>query len=499
MNPLSAKIRSRTALVVMVVLFFAAGLIGPFRYAMLYNFIPACMIGFATLIIYRKALRNSPALTICAIVAAAVVFHWYNIAHFGVSFEFDGKEYWSLARGLAEGHGFSGAVYRPPLYPAIVGLFITAGDARGLWVVIFQHAIVLAATIGTYALGRLFGFSRGASLIAASLMAMNSLLMQSAAFIMTEIVFMALAFLCVASLKLVFESPSTKRAIIMGSAFAAASYCRELLLPLFICGCMALALKKGKPGIRAALLSLLVFISATAPWCARNFFLNGHYEMSASFGVQAFTKATAFHLENPSGLFYKRIEAPLNNVLRDMGRLPYAAPKIPEDDWQINRVPHALMDSLRRYHGYSFFAASDVLGKAAMEGFIKRPVGYIYSIAQSFSTLLFTHRELYPSIKALLPVDKNRLPPFIARMAQGCVYVSGFLFLLFPLAALLRKKTLPSQWAPFYVVCMMYLLTAAVQIGFTRYSVPWEPLKILCAAFAVETAIGALTKNRLIS
>jgi hypothetical protein len=46
---------------------------------------------------------------------------------------------------------------------------------------------------------------------------------------------------------------------------------------------------------------------------------------------------------------------------------------------------------------------------------------------------------------------------------------------------------------------MMYLLTAAVQIGFTRYSIPWEPLKILCAAFAVETAISATTKNRLTS
>jgi hypothetical protein len=499
MNPPSAKIRPWTALAVIAAICCAALLVSPFRYAMLYNFIPVCMIGSVTLIIYRKALRNSPALTICALVAVAAVFHCYNIATFGVSFEFDGKEYWSLARGLAEGHGFSGAVYRPPLYPAMVGLFITAGDARGLWIVIFQHAIVLAAIAGTYALGRLFSFSNGASLIAASLMAVNSLLMQSTAFIMTEIVFMGLALGCLAALKLLFESPTTKRAILTGSAFAAASYCRGLLLPLFICGCMALALKKGKPGIRAAALSLLVFFGATAPWCVRNFLLGGHYAMSAGFGVQAFTKATAFHLENPSGRFYKRIEAPLDNVLRDMGRFPYTAPKIPEDDWQINRVPHALMDSLQRYHGYSFFAASDMLGKAAMEGFIKRPIGYVSSIAQSFSTLLFAHRELYPSIGALLPVDKNRLPPFIARMAQGGVYVSGFLFLLFPLAALLRKKTLPSQWAPFCVVCMMYLLTAAVQIGFTRYSIPWEPLKILCAAFAVETAIRFITKNRLTS
>jgi len=499
MNLPSEKIRPWTAIVLIAAICCAALLVSPFQYAMLYNFIPACLIGLVTLIIYRKALRNSPALTICALVAVAAVFHWYNIVNFGVSFEFDGKEYWSLARGLAEGRGFSGAVYRPPLYPAMVGQFITAGDEWGLWVVIFQHAIVLAAAIGTYALGRLFSFSKGASLIAVSFMAMNSLLLQSAAFIMTEIVFMGLALVCLAALKLLFESPTTKRAIVTGSAFAAASYCRGLLLPLLFCGCMALVLKKGKPGIRAAVLSLLVFFGATAPWCARNFFLGGHYAMSAGFGVQAFTKATAFHLENPSGRFYKRIEAPLNNVLRDMGRFPYAAPKIPEDDWQINRVPHALMDSLRRYHGYSFFGASDALGKAALEGFIKRPVGYLSSIAHSFSTLLFAHRELYPSIGALLPVDKNRLPPFIARMAQGCVYVSGFLFLLFPLAALLRKKTLPSQWAPFCVVCMMYLLTAAVQIGFTRYSIPWEPLKILCAAFAVETAISATTKNRLTS
>jgi len=124
------------------------------------------------------------------------------------------------------------------------------------------------------------------------------------------------------------------------------------------------------------------------------------------------------------------------------------------------------------------------------------------SIFSSCNTLLFSHRELYPDPGSIAPVDHPRMPLALTRAIKGMVYISGYVFLLFPIAVVLRRNFSFSVWAPFAVVCMMYFFTAAIQIGFTRYTIPWEPFKVLCAAYTVETAllyaIGRFTlKKRL--
>jgi 4-amino-4-deoxy-L-arabinose transferase-like glycosyltransferase len=460
-----------------------------FRFALFYNFLPLCFIGAAIAVFYRKATHKSPQWTLTLLIAAALFLHGLNLARFGVVPAFDSAEYLSLAHGFASGHGLSGSVYRPPLYPALAGLFMVAGDKNGLAVVLLQHVLLVLCVPGVYYSGRLFGFSREASLIASAFMVLNSLLMQSAGFIMTEIVFLFLVLACIAALKRLYEAPSIGMAIIVGLVFAAASYCRQLLFPVLLCGSAALVWKKGRRGVFAAAISIIVFFGATAPWCLRNLFSSGHYAMSASFGVQAFTKATAFHLEDVEGRSFKEIEKPFANVLVDMGRSSYRVPAVPEDDWLINRVPHALVDTLMRYHGCSYFAASDELGTVAIEGFKKHPARYLSSIFSSFGTLLFSHREIYPDAGSIAPVDHPRMPLALIRAIKGMVYISGYVFLLFPIAVVLRRNFSFSVWAPFTVVCMMYFFTAAIQIGFTRYTVPWEPLKILCAAYTVETAL----------
>jgi len=474
----------------------AAAVVPAFRYALLYNFVPLCFIGFAVTVYYRSATHGSPQWTLMLIIGLSLCFHGYNLISFGVAPEFDSKEYLSLAHSFASGHGLAGTVYRPPLYPALVGLSMVAGDTSGLIIVIFQHILLVACIPGIYWVGRLFGFSREACLIASMFIAVNSLLMQSAEFVMTEIVFLVLILGCFAGLKRLYKAPSIGKAIVVGLLFAAASYCRELLFPILLFGCTALVWKKGRRGFFAGLLSIVVFLGATAPWCLRNLISSGHYAMSASFGVQAFTKVTTFHLENPAGRYFKCLETPLSNVLKDMGRSNYSVPKVPEDDWQINRVPHTLMDTLESYHGFSFFAASDLLGKAALEGFYSHPAGYLSSILKSFGALLFSHREIYPDAGAIVPINHVLLPLVLIRAVKGMVYVSGYVFLLFPIAVALRQRASLSIWAPFALVCMMYLFTAAIQIGLTRYTIPWEPLKILCTAYIVETAIAAKTVLR---
>ena len=211
--------------------------------------------------------------------------------------------------------------------------------------------------------------------------------------------------------------------------------------------------------------------------------------MSASLGVQAFTKAITFRCLSENGRYFKKIEEPLANVIADLNVDLTAKNEHPEDDWNINRIPHALMDSLVGGRGYSYFGASALLGKAAFEGFLAHPYRYMSSVAEGFSTLLLSHRELYPSLPAFVPAATAKSSLLLRRFINGMVYVSGWIFALFPVAIVLRKGQWGALPAPFLVVCLMYAATAAVQIGFTRYTIPWEPLKLLCAAFVLETLV----------
>jgi hypothetical protein len=479
----SAISRTTIASTTLILLF----IIPTFRHAVFFNLAPLCMIGLAIVIVHRFIASELAKKTLTILVVGSLFLHAYNCYLFGVNFAFDSKEYWSLAQGFATGHGLGGLMYRPPLYPVLAGLFVVLGDHTGLFIVLFQHAILVACIPASYLVGRMFRFSRQASCIAAAFVTLNSLLMQAAGFIMTEIVFLALVLASVAILKRLYDKPSILLSILSGVMFAGATYCRQLLFPVLLGGLALIALKKGKQGIVFGCIALATYFAAIAPWCLRNFKISGQYAMSANFGAVAFTKASTFDCLDGQGKNFKQLEKPLENVLVDLNLTGLKTPAIPEDDWQVNRIPHALIDSLKTYHGFSYAQAGKLLGKAAMEGFIRHPLRYMSSVGNSFSALLFEHRDMYPDIKDIAPIDASNMYKLFARMLRGMVYVSGYVFLLFPIALVFRGNKKGGLLMPFWVVILMYGATAAIQIGLTRYTLPWEPLKALCAAYVVET------------
>jgi hypothetical protein len=256
----------------------------------------------------------------------------------------------------------------------------------------------------------------------------------------------------------------------------------------------------GKRGIILGFIAFSTYFIVTAPWCLRNFAISGHYTMSTSPGIQLFTKAVTYDCLDHTGNNFMKISAPFKNVLSDLSLTGFTTPEVPENDWTVNRVPHVLMDSLRLSHGYSFADASSLLGKTAIEGFMKHPLHYAASVWASLSTLLFNHHDMFPNSMFVMPLDNDKTPFLFKKFQQGIVYVSGFLFLLFPFAIIFRKTKSFELLIPFCIVCMMYTITATVQIGFTRYTVPWEPLKALCVAYLIETVLlpffntGVITK-----
>ncbi len=493
-------------LIVVLLIIAAFCFISSLRFSFFFNLIPLCSISLIVLIGYSciskhpvfknsgtaAQSKNLKPIMVMLILLCSIAFccNAYNCIRYGVDFAFDSNEYWSLAKSFASGHGLGGLLYRPPLYPVLVGIFILVGDQSGLAVIIVQHMLLILFVPGIYILGRKLGFKKQSALLAASLVAVNSLLLQAAGFIMTEIVFSALALASIMSLKRLYDQPSIQNSLIAAAAFAAATYCRQLLFPVLLCGVSLLAIQKGKRGAMLGMIALFAYFTALSPWSLRNFFISGSYTMSASFGVQAFTKASTFNCLDTGGTCHAKIAKPLSNVLVDLSLTGGALPAVPEDDWQVNRIPHVLIDSLETYHGFSYAGASALLGKTAIEGFMKHPVRYASGVVASFSTLLFAHRELYPDVKYLAPVKTGDGAGWMKRFVRGMVYVSGYVFLLFPFAFFFRGDRELMLFAPFCFVCLMYLATAAVQIGLTRYTIPWEPLKALCAAYVVETILA---------
>jgi len=61
--------------------------------------------------------------------------------------------------------------------------------------------------------------------------------------------------------------------------------------------------------------------------------------------------------------------------------------------------------------------------------------------------------------------------------------------ILFPLAAFFRCEKDYGLFVSFAMVCGMYFLTAAIQMGFTRYTIPWLPFTAMCGAYVVETIL----------
>jgi hypothetical protein len=478
-----------TRLLTAIALIIAACAAPSLRHAVCYNLLPLCAIGCGIALSGRISVNNASLWTLAIITVFAAAFHTYNLVHFGVGLEFDSKEYLSLGQSVAAGNGLSGSAYRAPLYPALIGLLMMVGDHSGLYVVILQHATLVLCVPAVYKLSRMHGFSGQSACIASGFMALNSLLMHAASFVMTEILFCALSLLALATLRRLYTSPSLGGSLAAGASFAAATYCRPLLFPVLAFGLLAFFLKKGKRGVLVGSVALIAYFGATAPWELRNLTTSGHYAMSAGLGVQAFTKAITFRCLDSRGLRYKRIEQPLLGVMKDMGIAEAGVAPIPEDDWKTNRIPHALMDSLTTHHGLSYFSAAELLRAAAFEGFAAHPKRYMSSIARSCITLLVSYREIHPSVGQIAPISPPPGYPMLQRILNGMVHVSGYCLLLFPFAALVRGAKNGALFIPFAVTCGMYFLTASIQIGFTRYTIPWLPLTAICAAYVVETIL----------
>jgi hypothetical protein len=204
----------------------------------------------------------------------------------------DRDAYLQIAHNLAEGRGFSSGnpphptAYRPPLYPLLLAGIFAAGGGIG-WVGVAQGMLGLGTVLLTLHVGRRLGLGN-ARYLAALLVALDPLLVQSAALPMTETLCACLVSLWLSvEVGAMHEGQAARqcgRQWLSGLIFGACCLCRPTflaLLPLFPIEGIAKRLrtstisagpwKSWRDPVRELRLPLLAGVAvALLPWMVRN-------------------------------------------------------------------------------------------------------------------------------------------------------------------------------------------------------------------------------------
>jgi hypothetical protein len=230
----------------------------------------------------------------------------------------------------------------------------------------------------------------------------------------------------------------------------------------------------------------------TAPWSIRNQVRFGTYGVSRSTGVHLFTKAIHYQLLDTAGPAFKTLRLPLGHAMADLNVDAASWRKAPEDAWEVNAVPHALKDSLMAYRGYSYVKADRLLARAGLEGISRHPGGYLVAVKDALAVMLFHHREIYPSAGMVVPGKILALLSFVPQVfIRGFFYVPGILFVLFPVYLLYRKKLFSLWLLPFLFGIAGPASVALVEVGLTRYTIPWIPFWIICVSIMLEDGLSS--------
>jgi hypothetical protein len=202
----------------------------------------------------------------------------------------DPDRYLVMARALAQGQGYvwegRPTAYRPPLYPLILAPLVAVfrGRTALAWGVVGLHVALGAATVWlTGSAARRWGYSAGQCLAAATIVALDPVLVAQSRMVMTET---PTALLLAASLA-ALAWPDHRGASLGGVAMGLAALCRPSTLPG--AGLVATAGALLGPGRRKDRLirgTLLMAGTATVllPWAIRNALVLGEPVWTSTHG-----------------------------------------------------------------------------------------------------------------------------------------------------------------------------------------------------------------------
>lgn len=462
------------------------------RYFCLSSVAPLLLCSSFILYFDQKSTNSHHNTAIIIVTAISCILHICSFLNYPPDIGVDSRGYIYWATEFCKGNGFPGLWYRPPLYPYFMGIIFKLPHSTSLVpVIILQHLLLISCTPLLYILARLWTFPKPVAILASLLFAFNSLIMQMSRAIMSEALFIFLFIISLISLAGLFRNPSFYSGICCGIIFSIMAHCRQIASPILFLSLIPFCILKPKKHFYIGAVIIAVFIVSEIPWSIRNLKMFGSYELSSQLGANIFTKICSYNLEPKNGKTFEQIR-PLYYQIRSNLQLTNEAPDIPENDWDINSIPHLVIDSLVA-QGYSPALGSKLLVKASIEGFLQNPLDYLKSVWNALSTMLFYYREMYPDLEQSVPFMSDFYQVWIFRfLLRGIVSISGVFLLIFPLfLAFSRRKWNSPLFTPFYITLFGYISTSMIHVGFTRYTIPWMPFLILCASYI---SIGLISK-----
>lgn len=262
----------------------------------------------------------------------------------------DPDNYLPLARTLAEGRGLlingRPSAYRPPLYPLALAPIVGALDAgRVMLGVGALHLLLGASTIGlTFAAACRLGLGDVRALAAASIVALDPVLVVQARSVMTETLAATLAAAALAGL----AAGSRRGALVGGLAFGLGGLCRpSTLAAAGLATAASLGFGPGTWRERLGRSALIAGATAAvlAPWAARNFWIFGEPVWTTTHGGYTLALANnpvyyAEVLDGPPGAVWSGENQFLwfDGVNRRMAGLPE-----PEVDRRLTREGLAML------------------------------------------------------------------------------------------------------------------------------------------------------------
>ena len=463
------------------------------RFFCFFNLTPLIILSLPFLILRRKLGTKGRFLCLGLIMVIAFFIHIRHYALFGTYAGWDSREFIAYAEAFVNGKGLSDVIYRPPLYPLFVSIIFSLTRNPIEWIVIIQQFLMLLCIPLIFYFALFCGFKEDTALLASLFFATNAMVIRLAQFIMSEILSLTLLLSAIVLFFQFLKRRSFLWALLTGIAFSAATHCRQLAAPVFffmvLMAILQLRIKKWKE----ILIVIASFVICNIPWSLHNYSQHGHFGLSSHLGANIFTKLSSYRLEKKNGKYFNIIREPYQHVLEDLSLTGFTVPSRPEDRWDINRIPHVLSDTLIKYHGFTYSQVSNLLTRISVEGFCAHPLRYLYSVGKTLWTLVNYHIELYPKITRIIPVTSSQqlsksLRPFL----QGIVYISGLAVFAFLIVIFCRKEVTVMYLFPLEVLLTGYLTTAAIQVGFTRYTVPWAPYLCICGAFLVTSIVEIL-------
>ncbi len=462
-------------------------------FLLLYEILPVILLFAVVVLAVRLGCRHEILLA-CCVLLSLVAHLRYGTEH-PVAFTGDSPEYVEWARSWKSNPM---AIRRAPLYPLFLQTF-TSSRAGLKDPTLLQHLLMAGLVPLVWLLALRCGQSKTAALFAALLVAIDPLLVQSSQEIMTESLSTAFVVLCILGLIAFIRKPNFGRAIALGTTFSLASHVRGVTDPLFALIVAALLIwnlgRRRFRDLKALGVCVLAFIILNAPFSLYNLRHHSIYGRSQMQGLTLMTKAVSYSLLESGAPKQVALQASYREAMIRRGfGLDYRSPDLLAD-WDLNAIPHDMMYTLVPNRMMTYAEADRAMSQWAFRSLLGSPLRYACAIGEDLGRLLFVCREYYPDPRILLGLDNAPMPrggPALGllRFARGMVHPTSWFLVLAALAFILRPKAGGHSGLalPAGVFCYGYLITAAVEIGLTRYTIPWLPFRAILIAAGIEYA-----------